>query len=256
MDRLVDVGLVGEWLVPRRGGVLAALPRGAGEALDRLQRDALLGTQDGELVERLRVARVLHLHEVVRAQHRVEVEALQAALVHLRDAEAVAGDADVVDQALLPRLDARFECAARAQRRVPLDHVAQVVQLDRVHVVDPEPLERAPDLLPRRGVRALARLGRDEERVLLEPRRDPQLRVAVARGDVDVVDAVLEEQLQRAVGVGLGDVAERRGTEDHAAGLVSGRAEGGAVDHAPELTRLRKTPLQSSPGKRASWIGL
>ena len=207
----------------------------------------------GELVEGLRVARVLHLHAVVRAQHRVEVEALEAALVHLRDAEAVAGDADVPHQALLARLDARLQRAARAQRDVPLDHVAQVVQLDRVDVVDPEPLERAPDLLARRGVRALAGLGRHEEPCRsLSHVRDPQLRVAVAGGDVDVVDAVLEEQLQRAVGVRLGDVAERRGTEDHAAGLVSGRAEGGAVDHAPELTGRRKVHSRPVPGKRAS----
>ena len=115
--------LVGQRLVPGRRGVLAALPRRAGEALDRLQRDAALGTEHGQLVERLRVARVLHLHEVVRAQHGVEVEALQAALVHLRDAEAVAGDADEADQALLARLDARLQRAARAERDVPLDHV-------------------------------------------------------------------------------------------------------------------------------------
>jgi hypothetical protein len=51
-----------------------------------------------------------------------------------------------------------------------------------------------------------------------------------------VVDAVLEQQLERAVGVGLGDVAERRGTEDHAAGHVSGRAEEGALDHALQTT--------------------
>ena len=37
-----------------------------------------------------------------------------------------------------------------------------------------------------------------------QPRRDPQLRVAVAGGDVDVVDAVLEQDLERPVRVALG----------------------------------------------------
>ena len=62
----------------------AALPRPVGEALDRLQRDVALGADRGQRLERLRVARVLHLDVVVRAQHGVEVEALQAAPVHRR----------------------------------------------------------------------------------------------------------------------------------------------------------------------------
>src|SRR3954453_496905 len=103
-------------------------------------------------------------------------------------------------------------------------------------MVDPEPVERAPDLLARAGVRALPGLGGQEELVLLDPVGDAELRVPVAEGDIDVVDAVLEDHLERAIGVRLGDVAERRGTEDHAAGLVSGRTEGRALDHSREDT--------------------
>ena len=40
--------------------------------------------------------------------------------------------------------------------------------------------------------------------MLGEPRREAQLRVAVGRGGVDVVDAVLERKLERLVGLGLG----------------------------------------------------
>ena len=139
-------------------------------------------------------------------------------------------------QALAAGLDRRLQRAAAAQRDVPLDHVDEVVELDRVDVVDAEPLERAVDLLLGLRVGALAGLGREEELVLRQPRGDPQLRVAVGGGDVDVVDAVLEQQLERAVRVLLGRLGQRRGTEDHAAGLVSGRAEGGALDHGREGT--------------------
>ena len=68
--------------------------------------------------------------------------------------------------------------------------VDEVVQLDRVDPVDAEPVEGAADLLARAAVGALPGLRRDEERagVAPQPRRDAQLGVAVARGDVDVVD--------------------------------------------------------------------
>ena len=42
----------------------------------------------------------------------------------------------------------------------------------------------------------------------LQPGAEAQLGVAVAGGGVDVVDAVLTEQLQRAVGVVLRDIAK------------------------------------------------
>src|SRR5262249_4453147 len=73
-----------------------------------------------------------------------------------------------------------------------------------------------------------------------------QLGVAVRGRDVDVVDAVLEQRLQRAVGVGLGDARKGSGAEDHAAGLVSGRAEGGAGDHASQVTASTSRRVSSS----------
>ena len=150
----------------------------------------------GQRLERLGVPRVLHLHVVVGGEDGVEGEALQAAPVHLRHRQPVAGDADEPHQALLPRLDGRLQGAVRAQRGVPLDDVDQVVQLDRVDPVDAEPVQRAADLLARAAVAPLPRLRREEERarVALQPGRDAQLGVAVARGDVDVVDPVLEQR--------------------------------------------------------------
>ena len=71
-DGEVDVRLLAQRLVPGRRGVLAAVPAAAGQALDRLQRDAALGADGGQRLERLGVARVLHLHVVVGREHGVE----------------------------------------------------------------------------------------------------------------------------------------------------------------------------------------
>src|SRR5260370_7853568 len=59
---------------------------------------------------------------------------------------------------------------------------------------------------------ALAGLGGDEETSGLarEPRRDAQLRLAVARSRVDVIDAVAEKNFERPVGCGLRHPRGRR----------------------------------------------
>ncbi len=76
------------------------------------------------------------------------------------------------------------------------------MELDEIDVVGPKPLEREADLVARLRVGALARLRREEETVAaptLEPRRDAQLGVAVARGGVDVVHTVAVQQLEHTV---------------------------------------------------------
>src|SRR3954447_21507081 len=160
--------------------------------------------------------------------------------MHGRHRQPVARDADEAHDPFLARLERRLERSAGAQRHLPVDGVDQVVQLDQVDVVDAEAVQRAADLLARALVVAPAGLGRDEREVLrmaAQPGGDAQLRVAVVGGDVQVVDAVLDQLAQRAVGVALGDGGERRAAEDHAAGLVPGGAERRALDHALERTR-------------------
>jgi hypothetical protein len=239
VHRQVDVRLLAQRLVPRgrRGG--PAVPSTPGQALDGLQRDVALGADGGQRLERLGIARVLHLHVVVRREHGVEGKPFQAAAVHLGHRQAMAGDADEAHQPLLARLDRRLEGAIGAQRGVPLDDVDQVVQLDGVDPVDAEAVEGPPDLLPGAAVGPFPRLRRDEEgaRVALQPRRDPQFGVAVARRHVDVVDAVLQELVQGPVGVALGHAGQRRGTEDHAAGVMAGRAERRPWEHDGSLGR-------------------
>src|SRR5260370_2413599 len=74
---------------------------------------------------------------------------------------------------------------------------------------------------------ALVGLGGDEEtpRLAGEPRRDAQLRLAVAGSCVDVIDAVAENNFERPVGCGLRHPRDRRGTEDRPAAPVARAAE-------------------------------
>jgi hypothetical protein len=106
--------------------------------------------------------------------------------------------------------------------------------LDQVDVIDAHALERAVQLVARPRGRALPRLGRQEEPAAVgaQPRREAQLRVAVHRRRVDVVDAVLEQQLEHLVGARLLHAAERRGAEHDAGAPVAGPAEGDPLDHA------------------------
>jgi hypothetical protein len=93
----------------------------------------------------------------------------------------VTGDSDEADEAFLARLDRRLQRSLFPQCELPLDHVDEVVQLEEIDVFHAESFERAPDLVPRAGVVALARLRREEDlgAMLPEPRREPQLRVPV-----------------------------------------------------------------------------
>ena len=84
--------------------------------------------------------------------------------MHPGNRQPVPGDADEAHEALVARLDRRFERPALAEGGLPLDGVDEVVQLDQVEVVDPETLERAADLLARGCALALAGLRCEEDR--------------------------------------------------------------------------------------------
>src|SRR5260370_3308455 len=95
---------------------------------------------------------------------------------------------------------------------------------------------------------ALVGLGGDEEtpRLAREPRRDAQLRLAVAGSGVDVIDAVAEKNFERPVGCGLRHPGERRGAEDRPAAPVARAAEvflrsGHPATQSPSTACLRPT---------------
>src|SRR5205085_1638339 len=129
---------------------------------------------------------------------------------------------------------------------VPAVRVHQVVELTQVDVVDAEPVQRPVQLLSGGAGGALTRLGGDEETtgMAAQPGRYAQLGVAVGGGDVDVVDVVLEQRLERAIGDILRHACERRAAEDRAAAGVSGATEGERGDrHAPYANPLRAGQL-------------
>src|SRR5712664_1582796 len=247
VHRPVDVRLFLERLVPRGVGAVGRGPRPARDGLDDLDRDVALAADREHLLEAPPVALVLRHEEVVRQQHRVEVEAREAPAVRGGDGPAVARHADEPREALRARLDRRLERAAGPQRLVPVVRVAERVELDQVHVVHAEPVERAVDVLARLAGAAAPGLGREEEvlPVARHPRADAQLRVAVARGGVDVVDAIAEQELQRAVGVGLARAGQRRAAEQGDRARVAGPSERSSLEHgAPSaVTAYRIWPL-------------
>ena len=140
---------------------------------------------------------------------------------------------DEADQTLLARLNSSFERAARPHDNIPLIRRYQVVKLKQVHMIRLEPVQRPMEPLPGLLVRALAGLGRQEELIAvpLHPRADAQLRLAIAEGGVDVVDAVTQQQIERAIGIILGGVSHRVRAEDDTAAKVAGAAEGRLGDH-------------------------
>ena len=68
------------------------------------------------------------------------------------------------------------------------------------------------DLIARLLVGTLAGFHRKEELIAVvgHPGPDAQLRVAIAGSGVDMIDTIRQQQLQGAVGVVLGQVAQRK----------------------------------------------
>ena len=189
---------------------------------------------------------------VVREQHAVEREALQRAQVHLGDAQTMAGDADVAHEPLVASAGERLDGAARAVGDVPLVGLDEVVQLDRVDVVNAHPLQRPLELGAGCVTTPFAGLGGEEHlvAVLAQPALQPILGCAVRRGRVDVVDAPAGDGVERGVGALLAHAAERGGAEDQASGGMSGPPEWCGRDHVPNVLPVVR-PVQP----RQPWVG-
>src|SRR5262249_6037824 len=116
-----------------------------------------------------------------------------------------------------------------------------------------EALERAVEVLAGGGGGAASRLGGEEEvpAVSGHPRPDPQLRVAVARGGVDVGDPVAQQQLEGAIGVGLADLGEGGRSEQRDGAAMTGAAERTLLDHeAPPGAAGYRTRARPGPAVR------
>src|SRR5215471_6654034 len=198
----IDVRLRLQWLVPGAVGPRPAQPWPQGNRLDRLHGHLALTADLHHRLEVLRVVGQLHGEVVAGQQDGVEVEAAQAATDGGGDLDTVAGDTDPAHEALLSCLDGRIYRAAGAEGGVPFDRIGQAVELPQVYVVDPQAVER-PVELSAGGLRGPgAGLGGQKEpvRVGFEPRPQSQLGIAVTGRDVEMVDAVPQEHVERPIG--------------------------------------------------------
>src|SRR5271168_298506 len=145
----------------------------------------------------------------------------------------MAGNADESHQSLSPRFDQCFERAARSQSGSPLILGCQVVHLDQIDLIDPQPLERAMETIARALVGAVAGFGGEKKplAMLAHPWADAQFRLAVRRGGVEMIDAVFEEHLEHAVGFVLLHPAERCGSEKNPSTLMPRFPEWTCFDH-------------------------
>src|SRR5262249_58706588 len=133
----------GERPAPAEPPLAVALPAAAGNRLDRLHGDAATWAERAQLLELGGIVGRPHHREVVRQQHRVEGEALEAAAVHLGHPRAMTGDADEPDQTRRARFHQGFERTARTERDLPFALVDEVVELNQIDLVDAQPLARA-----------------------------------------------------------------------------------------------------------------
>ena len=101
------------------------------------------------------------------------------------------------------------------------------MKLPEVDVVDPHPLQGPLQLLTSLLGPALAGLGGQKElaRRALQPGPKAQFGIPIAGGDIDVVDAVPQEDFERSIGHLLGNAGEGRGAKDHPRALVARPAE-------------------------------
>ena len=167
-----------------------------------------------------------------RGQDGGEREPAQSLEVGRGSFVAVAGEPHGADQPLLLGPYRSLERTVVGEHQVELVDVADGVQLEQVDVVGLQPLERPVDRRPGGVVAAVAGLGREEDPVADggHDRAEPQLGLAIAGRDVEVVDAGVEGQLDRLVGGVLGDLTEGRGPVDDDRTLVAETAQS-AIAH-------------------------
>src|SRR4051794_10292355 len=119
--------------------------------------------------------------------------------------------------------------------------VGDAVQLVEVYVGDPEPRQGAVEMTAYVIARGLAALLTDEQAVAHRRyvRAHRRLRRAVARRDVQMVDAAVERGSQDLAGLILLDEVEDHATEDRHGAVVTGPAKPSRL-HGATLSRERR----------------
>ena len=111
--------------------------------------------------------------------------------------------------------------------------VHQTVQLEEIHIVHPQPLQRTVKLVSGSLIGPLARLRGQKEVLAMvsHPRANAQLRIPVGVCGVNVVDPVPQQHLQSAIGLGLGGPSQCPSSEDGACAHMARAAKGLCLDH-------------------------
>src|SRR5262249_30606259 len=166
-------------------------------------------------------------------QNGIKVEPLQAALMHGGNGPAMTSNPDEAHKALLPRFDRRFQRPAWPHCHVPVVRVKQGMQLNQVHHIHPQAFERPMDLVTGILVKALPGLGGEEEILAMarHPGSNPQFGIPIACRNVDMIDAVFEEDVQDAIRLGLGGTAERCRTEERHRAHVCSASKRSFLNH-------------------------
>jgi len=132
----------------------------------------------------------------------------------------VCPDAEPSHEPFPPRLHEGFQRAPRGGHRIEIDKLAYGVELVEIEAVRVQPLQRAMELHRGSLARALDGLAAQEDlgANARHPGPEPQLRLPVARGHVDVIHAVLEGGGNGAIGHLLLHAPDAGSAEgDHAA---------------------------------------
>src|SRR5579875_10342 len=135
VDSAVDVLLIFQGSVPRAVCVGASHPGPVGDRLDCLHGDVTLLAGGDQGVEVLGVIGILHAEIVIGQQHRIKVEATQAAAMRGCNLRAMTGYADGTNESLLFCLDSSLQCTTGAEGDIPFDRIDQIMQLPEVHVI-------------------------------------------------------------------------------------------------------------------------
>src|SRR5262249_53610872 len=158
--------------------------------------------------------------------------------MHGRNGPAMPRDPYEAHEPLLPCFNRRFQRPAWPHRQVPVIGVKQGMQLNQVNCIDPQAFERAMNPVTRVLVEALAGLGSEEEilAMLCHPWANAQFGVPIAGRNVDMIDAIFEEDVEHTVRLCLGGAAERRRPKERDCAHMSGASKRSFLNHGRFLS--------------------
>ena len=105
--------------------------------------------------------------------------------------------------------------------------------MNQIDLISLQAVERTAKLIPCRALAAFAGFGGEKKvvAIALHPRPQPQFRIAITGGGVNVIDPMRHQQIHRGVGFSLAHFAKRRRAKQGSGAQVAGAAKGLGFDH-------------------------